>query len=64
LTKITENGTAEREAALDAAVGEGRIDARQREAFARLYDASPRAIGDLLTGRDERGRLMPVGTGP
>jgi hypothetical protein len=61
LTTITENRTAEREAALDAAVREGRIDADQRDEYARLYDANPRAIGDLLTGRAERGRLMPAG---
>ena len=61
MTTITKNRTAEREAALDAAVREGRIDADQRDKYARLYDANPRAIGDLLTGRAERGRLMPVG---
>jgi hypothetical protein len=61
LTTLTDKRIAEREAALDAAIGEGRIDADQRDEYARLYDANPRAIGDLLTGRAERGRLMPVG---
>lgn len=60
MTTFTDKRLAEREAAIDAAIDAGRIDAEQREEYARLYDADPRAIGDLLTGRAERGRLMPV----
>src|SRR4051794_31059109 len=49
----------DREAILDAAVRDGKIEASRRAEYARRYDANPSVIRNLLTAPIEQGGLMP-----
>jgi hypothetical protein len=48
----------DREAILDAAIRDGKIEASRRAEYARWYDANPAAIRNLLTASVEQGGLM------